>query len=62
MKMNLFLNALLKYLSGAVLVGLDFRFGRMFVPSGVVAAAVLLLLSYGMYAERVRWRLLPFIW
>lgn len=45
----------LLFVGGFVLAGLDFRFGRTYVPSGVViAAAVLLLLSYGMYAEVMR--------
>lgn len=45
----------LLFVGGFVLAGLDFRFGLSHVPSGVViAAAVLLLLSYGMYAEVMR--------
>ena len=45
----------LLFVGGFVLAGLDFRFGLTYVPSGVViAAAVLLLLSYGMYAEVMR--------
>ena len=47
--------ALLMFLGGFVLAGLDFRFGWTDVPGWLVAAAsVVLLLSYGLYGEVMR--------
>lgn len=47
--------AALMFMAGFVAAGLDFRFGWTQVPRGVViAAAAVLLLSYGMYAEVMR--------
>ena len=45
----------LMFLGGFVLAGLDFRFGWTSVPQWlVIAASVLLLASYGLYAEVMR--------
>lgn len=45
----------LMFLAGFVLAGLDFRFGWTCVPLWLVtAASVLLLVSYGLYAEVMR--------
>ena len=45
----------LMFLAGFVLAGLDFRFGWTSVPLWLVtAASVLLLVSYGLYAEVMR--------
>ena len=45
----------LMFVGGFVLAGLDFRFGWTTVPSWiVVAASILLLVSYGLYAEVMR--------
>lgn len=45
----------LMFVGGFVLAGLDFRFGWTTVPSWiVVAASILLLASYGLYAEVMR--------
>ena len=45
----------LMFVGGFVLAGLDFRFGWTHVPGWLVAAAsVLLLVSYGLYAEVMR--------
>ena len=45
----------LMFLAGFILAGLDFRFDWTTVPSGgVTAASVLLLVSYGLYAEVMR--------
>lgn len=45
----------LMFISGFVVAGLDFRFGWSNVPFGVViVAAVVLLVSYGLYAEVMR--------
>lgn len=47
--------SLLMFTGGFVLAGLDFRFGWTSVPVWVVtAASVLLLVSYGLYAEVMR--------
>ena len=47
--------SLLMFVGGFVLAGLDFRFGWTSVPAwAVAAAAVLLLASYGLYAEVLR--------
>lgn len=43
------------FVGGFVLAGLDFRFGWTFVPAWlVVTASVVLLISYGLYAEVMR--------
>lgn len=48
------LSALL-FVAGFVVAGLDFRFGWSYVPQWAVwAAAAILLLSYGLYAEVMR--------
>lgn len=45
----------LLFVGGFVLAGLDFRFGWTKVPTGiVVAASILLVVSYGLYAEVMR--------
>ena len=45
----------LMFIGGFVVAGLDFRFGWSRVPSGVViAASVLFLLAYALYAEVMR--------
>lgn len=45
----------LLFLGGFVVAGLDFRFGWSYVPNWIVAvASVILLLSYGLYAEVMR--------
>ena len=45
----------LMFIGGFVVAGLDFRFGWSQVPSGVViAASVLFLLAYALYAEVMR--------
>lgn len=47
--------SLFMFVGGFVLAGLDFRFGWTCVPGWLVAAAsVLLLVSYGLYAEVMR--------
>ena len=47
--------SLLMFLGGFVLAGLDFRFGWTSVPRWLTAAAsLLLLISYGLYAEVMR--------
>ena len=47
--------SLLMFVGGFALAGLDFRFGWTSVPGWlVIAAACLLLLSYGLYAEVMR--------
>ena len=47
--------ALLMFVGGFVLAGLDYRFGWTHVPGWLVtAASVLLLISYGLYAEVMR--------
>lgn len=47
--------SLVMFLAGFILSALDFRFGWTYVPFPVViAAAVILLLSYGLYAEVMR--------
>ncbi len=47
--------ALLMFVGGFVLAGLDYRFGWTHVPDWLVtAASVLLLISYGLYAEVMR--------
>ena len=47
--------SLLMFVGGFTLAGLDFRFGWTSVPGWlVIAAACLLLLSYGLYAEVMR--------
>ena len=47
--------SLLMFVGGFALAGLDFRFGWTRVPDWlVIAAACLLLLSYGLYAEVMR--------
>ena len=47
--------SLLMFMGGFALAGLDFRFGWTRVPDWlVIAAACLLLLSYGLYAEVMR--------
>lgn len=47
--------SLVMFVGGFVLAGLDFRFGWTVVPTAVVAiASVLLLVSYGLYAEVMR--------
>ena len=47
--------AALMFLAGFVLAGLDFRFGWTAIPSWLIAiASVLLLASYGLYAEVMR--------
>lgn len=47
--------AALMFVGGFVLAGLDFRFGWTRVPTWLVsAAALLLLVSYGLYAEVLR--------
>ena len=49
------LNSLLLFVCGFVTAGLDFRYGWSRLPGWVsVAAAVLLLLAYGMYGEAMR--------
>ena len=43
------------FLAGFVVAGLDYRFGWSHIPSAVVwVAAIMLLISYGMYAEVMR--------
>lgn len=45
----------LMFVGGFVLAGLDFRFGWTTVPNWlVIAASILLLVSYGLYAEVMR--------
>ena len=45
----------LVFIAGFVLAGLDFRFGWSDVPlPGVIAASVIFLLGYGLYAEVMR--------
>ena len=45
----------LMFIAGFVVAGLDFRFGRFILPKGVtVAASVVFLLAYLMYAEVLR--------
>ena len=45
----------LLFLGGFVVAGLDFRFGWSYVPNWIVAvASVILLFSYGLYAEVMR--------
>ena len=47
--------SLLMFVGGFVVAGLDFRFGWSHMPGWVVtAASVLLLVSYGLYAEVMR--------
>lgn len=47
--------SLVMFLAGFILSALDYRFGWTYVPFPVViAAAVILLLSYGLYAEVMR--------
>ena len=47
--------SLLMFLGGFIAAGLDFRFGWTHIPVGVSSvAAVLLLVSYGLYAEVMR--------
>jgi len=47
--------SLLMFLAGFILSALDFRFGWTYVPDMVVAiASVILLVSYGLYAEVMR--------
>lgn len=47
--------SLIMFVGGFVLAGLDFRFGWTQVPGWLVAAAsVILLVSYGLYAEVMR--------
>lgn len=47
--------ALLMFVGGFVLAGLDYRFGWTHVPAWLVTvASVLLLVSYGLYAEVMR--------
>lgn len=47
--------SLLMFVGGFVTAGLDFRFGWSYVPGwAVIAASVILLVSYGLYAEVMR--------
>ena len=45
----------LVFLAGFVVAGLDFRFGWLVLPKGIsIAAAILFLIAYGLYAEVLR--------
>ncbi len=47
--------SLLMFLAGFILSALDFRFGWTYVPlAAVIVASVILLVSYGLYAEVMR--------
>lgn len=53
--MRLPVNALVKFICGFVVAGLDYRFGWSKVPAPVtVIASVVFLVAYGLYAEVMR--------